>query len=132
MLQNTAGNHVVNCKMDGGIIVTDRTVPEKTKKCDYMFVVKEQGKAAILIELKGQDFSQAIKQIENTLVIYKNFFKTCSKVYGRIVGTSSAPKLRATPRYVNLATMLGRDYGGNLKTGERQKIEKDTELDEMA
>lgn len=128
-LNNTKGNHVVNCKMDGGVIVTDRTVPEKTNKCDYMFVVKEQGKVAVLIELKGQDFSKAIKQINNTLVLYRDFFKTCSKVYGRIVGTSSVPKLKATPHYVNLAAMLRREYGGNLKTGERQMEENDTDLD---
>lgn len=129
ILENTLKKHIINYKMDGGIIVTNKTVPEGINKCDHLFVANGEKNIAILIELKGSDFPKAIKQLNSTLVLYQDFFKKCSNVYGRIVGTSTAPKLKATSNYVKLTMTIHNNYDGNIKTGEHQMVEKDTELD---
>lgn len=129
ILQNTAKNHVISYKMDGGIIVLDSNVPQGTSKCDYLYVVDTKELSAILIELKGVDVARAIKQISETLNIYRNFFKSFAHIYGRVVVTSSTPNLKASPDYVNLVNLLKKTYHGNLKIAKQQFVEKDAELD---
>ena len=48
-LENTLKNRVISYKMDGGIIVMDASVPEGTNKCDYLYVVNDTERTAILI-----------------------------------------------------------------------------------
>lgn len=128
VLENTKRNHVVSYKMDGGIIVLDKSVPEGTCKCDYLFVINDLEKSAILIELKGVDVAHAIKQIRGTLTEFKDFFKRFHHVYGRIVVTSSVPDLKANPDYVNLMRMFHKYFEGNVKIVEREFLEQDTAL----
>ena len=128
ILLNTEKNHVISYKMDGGIIVVDKTVPEGTNKCDYMYVISGTTKRIILTELKGVDVSKALRQINETLSMYDGFLKNVGNVYGRIVATSAVPRLNATPEYTRLNLLLRKRYCGNLKVAERQLIEKDVEL----
>lgn len=128
-LINTSRKCITSYKMDGGIIVEDKHVPNGTNKCDYLYIIyADDSHDAILIELKGTDLSKALKQLQNTLTLFPNVFRTCAHVHGRIVVTSTLPNLRARPEYVNLAKKLERTYHGTLKIAERQFSEKDTEL----
>lgn len=129
ILQNTTKNHVISYKMDDGIIVLDSNVPQGTSKCDYLYVVDTKELTAILIELKGIDVAKAIKQISETLNLFKNFFKNFTHIYGRVIVTSSTPNLKASPDYVNLVNLLKKKYNGNLKIVKQQFVEKDMELD---
>lgn len=131
ILNNTRKKHVVSYKMDGGIICLDATVPAQTPKCDYLYVVEGERPAAILVELKGVDVRKAMGQIDSTLMLFPKFFRSCSNVYGRIVVSSSIPRLKAEPSYLKLQRKLMTSYGGNLKIQERQLEEKDTELDKV-
>lgn len=73
ILENTAKNHVISYKMDGGIIFQDKTVPQGICKCDNMFVINGQECDAVLIELKGVDIVHSLKQIDGTLIQFKGF-----------------------------------------------------------
>lgn len=127
VLDNTANRHVLVMKMDGGIIVEDKTVPEKTGKCDYLYIVGKEKEYAILVELKGVDVRKTINQIRGALVLYKEVFKKFEHTFARIIVASSTPDLKASPEYVKLATDIAR-CGGNLKVFERQCVEKDIDL----
>lgn len=131
VLENTQGNLVLSYKMDGGIIVQDKTVPPGTCKCDYLFLSSGKEKTAILIELKGKNVAHALKQIREVLEMemFKNLFGSCQHVYGRIVATSFTPKLKATPDYVKLDNRLRSAFGGNIDIKEKQFTEKDIEMD---
>lgn len=131
IFENTRRRHVVSYKMDGGVIVTDKNVPENTSKCDYLFAVGDEEKTAILTELKGTDVPKSLEQIKGTLMLYQDFFSKFEHVYGRIVVSSSTPNLKATASYVNLERMLRKKYEGNIKIFERQKREKDIDLDKQ-
>lgn len=130
ILVNTLNRYVISYKMDGGIIVVDRTVPNGTNKCDYLYTVftESNTRDAVLIELKGKDIPKALDQIKSTLQLFPDVFRTCTHVYGRIVVTSSFPNLKSRPEYVNLSRTLAGIFHGNLKIYERQYTEKDVEL----
>ena len=89
VLKNTKENHVILYKMDGGIIVEDKSVPQNINKCDYLFVIGDEALIAILTELKGVDVSKALIQIKATLLLYKNVFCNFGHVYARIIVTLS-------------------------------------------
>lgn len=127
IFDNTKKDYVICYKMDGGIIVEDKTVPNGTGKCDYLYVINSNEQSAILVELKGVNVSKALKQISGTLDLYKEFLRTLH-VYGRVVVSSSTPNLKASPEYVNLARKIRLNYNGNIKITERQFVEKDIEL----
>lgn len=127
--ENLRKKHVVSYKMDGGVIVEDKTVPSNTNKCDYLFVVDDVESIAILTELKGVNVPKSLEQIKGTLQLYKNIFKNFKHIYARAIVTSSTPNLKATPAYTNLERMLRQTYNGNIKIYERQFLEKDSELD---
>lgn len=128
ILENTRKNHIISYKMDGGIIVLDRTVPDGTCKCDYLFLINDSESSAVLIELKGVDVTYALKQIHGTLTKFRNFFQTFHHTYGRIIVTSSVPNLKASPDYVNLLRMVRQSFDGNIKIVEKEFLEKDVEL----
>ncbi len=128
VLENTLKSHVILYRMDGGIIALDAAVPEGTSKCDYLFVVNMAEQAAILTELKGVDVSKALKQIYGTLLLYQDFLKKFSHVYGRVIVTSSTPNLKASPDYVNLVKLIKKTYHGNIKIVKNQFFEKDIDL----
>lgn len=127
--ENTKKNHVVSYKMDGGVIVEDRTVQPNTNKCDYLYIIDDAELTAILTELKGVNVSKSLEQIKETLLLYKSVFKNFKKVYARAIVTSSTPNLKAMPTYTNLEKTLRQTYNGNIKIIERQFFEKDSELD---
>ena len=128
VLENTKKNHVILYKMDGGIIAEDKSVPLNTNKCDYLFVIGDATRNAILTELKGVNVSKALIQLKGTLSLYKNVFCKFGHVYARAIVTSSTPNLKASPEYVNLERMIRKDYKGNIKIVEKQLNEKDIEL----
>lgn len=128
ILENTLREHVISCRMDGGIVVEDMNVPKGMNRCDYLLVDGKREKTAILVELKGVNVSDALKQISNTLVIFRDFFSSFQHVYGRAVVVSAVPNLKATPEYVKLDKALRAKYKGNLKIGKIKFSEKDVEL----
>lgn len=128
---NTKKNHVISYRMDGGVVVQDRSVPEETNKCDYLYVIQDTERIAVLTELKGINVEKSLVQIHGTLLLYKEYFKAFSHVYGRAVVTSSTPDLKASSEYVNLSKLIRQTYKGNIKIVERQLVEKDTELDKQ-
>lgn len=128
-LENTDEKRVVLLSMDGGVIALDKTVPEGTNKCDYLYVIGEDKETAILTELKGVDVKKAFRQITGTLEMYKKVFAGFQRTYGRVVVSSSTPDLKASPEYVKLATMLARNHKGNVKIFEKQIVEKYADLD---
>lgn len=130
ILVNSKNNQIVSYQMDGGIITTDCTVPEGTIKCDHMFVINGEERTAIIIELKGVNVRHSLKQLENTLTLFENFFQSLSGVYARAVVAASIPNIKAEPSYVNLSRKL-RKYNGNLKILRSQWEELDTQLKEM-
>lgn len=128
ILENTEKNHVILYRMDGGIIKTDKSVPEGTCKCDYLLVIDGKECDAILVELKGVNVAHALKQIDGTITQFKDVFDRFAHVYARAVVTSTTPNLKTTPTYTNLMRRLKQRYGGNLKISEVQLREKDTEI----
>ena len=128
ILENSMKNQVISFRMDGGIIVVDSSVPDKLNKCDFLFVVHSQERSAILIELKGMDVPKALKQIQETLNLYRDFWKGFAHIYGRIIVVSSTPDLKANPGYVNLVKTLKKTYHGSVKIVRRQFREKDLVL----
>ena len=128
ILENTAKNHEISYKIDGGVIFQDKTVPQGICKCDNMFVINGQECDAVLIELKGVDIVHSLKQIDGTLIQFKGFFSRFKHVYGRVVVSSSVPNIRANPDYVKLEKKIRTVYKGNLKISKVQFNEKDTEL----
>lgn len=131
VLKNTKGNFVICYKVDGGMIVEDKSVPPELRKCDYLYVVldRERHVDVIMTELKGIDVGKALEQLYRTLKLFPDTFNTCSHVYARVIATSGMPRLNARPEYRNLVTMLKGKYHGNLKIVERQFYEADTELE---
>lgn len=128
VFENTMKNHVILYKMDGGIIVEDKSVPLNTSKCDYLFIIGTATPTVVLTELKGVNVPKALIQIKGTLLLYKNVFCKFGHVYARAIVTSSTPNLKASPEYVNLERMIRKDYKGNVKIVEKQFDEKDIEL----
>lgn len=128
ILENSMKNQVISFRMDGGIIVVDASVPDNLNKCDYVFVVHSQEHSAILIELKGVDVPKSLKQIQQTLNLYRDFWNGFAHVYGRIIVASSRPDLKANPGYVNLVKTLKKIYHGNVKIVRQQFREKDIDL----
>lgn len=128
ILDNTLKNHIISYQMDGGVIKSDKSVPEGTCKCDSLLIIDDAECSAILVELKGVDVTHALKQIDGTLTLFKDVFSKFSHVYARAVVTSSTPNLKATPTYTNLKNRLKKTYNGNVKISEVQMIEKDINI----
>jgi len=74
------------------------------------------------------DILHALEQIQGTLILYKDFLRDYSQVYGRVVVASSMPNLRANPTYVKLATLIKKTFNGNIKIVEREFEEADVDL----
>lgn len=125
--ENTSQNLVVSYVMDGGIIKNDRTVPQKTDKCDYMIMVNGNEVNAILVELKGVSVLKAIEQLDATLERHKKMWSKVSNVYARAIVASAVPKLKADPKYVKLNHKV-KQYHGNIKVWEQKHMEKEAEL----
>lgn len=132
ILDNTKKNLVISYKMDGGVIVEDRSVPSGTNKCDYLYIIDSLDKTAILIELKGVNVPKSLIQIHDTLILFKTLFKEYNHVYGRAIVTSSTPNLKASPEYVRLYKLIRQSYNGNIKIVERSFAEKDVDLDKSS
>ena len=109
------GKFVMKCRIDGGAIKEDKTVPNGLQKCDFLYLIKSVEDTAILIELKGVMIKKAIQQILSTFKIYGELLKRYSKVYVRIVVTSSVPKIKSDPDYIKLSKLVKGTYKGNIK-----------------
>lgn len=128
ILKNTMKNHVISYRMDGGIVVVDASVPAGVNKCDYLLIDNAKDPIAILVELKGVNVLKALKQIYDTLVLYKDLFGKFSHVYGRIIVTCSTPDLKASPEYVKLEKLIKGKYKGNVRIEKQKFSEPDTDL----
>lgn len=116
LLGNPDRDKVLLYRIDGEVVKQDATVPPQTNKCDYLFT--NTRKMVVLVELKGEDVDQALKQIDGTLKIFKEHFKTCSYVYGRAVVASATPRISASPQFLKLLLKL-KALKGDLKISER-------------
>ena len=125
-VENTQKQKVLLYKMDGGIVEVDASVDEKICKCDYLYITQDN--RAILTELKGTDVKHALNQIDGTITLFNKILSGCNSVFGRIIMSSAAPRLSATPQYTKLLSRLKR-MNGNLKLKENKMTEKINELD---
>lgn len=129
VLENSNKDFFVSYKMDGGVIVEDKLVPNGTNKCDYLYVICDKdAPITIMVELKGVSVKKAVIQMLGTIDLYEDFLSKCSNVYCRIVVSSSTPQLKADPSYINLAKKIKIKYNGNIKIHERRFEEKYSEL----
>lgn len=129
VLQNTENKYIISYRMDGGVIKEDKSVPNGTNKCDYVFMIEDKSAPkVILIELKGVSVKKALLQLLGTIDLYENFLNSCSNVFGRIVVTSSTPKLKADPSYITLSKKIKVKYNGNIKIQEKRLLEKYIDL----
>ena len=116
--------------VDGGIIDKD----DSRSRCDFALFLNDhcdEGKGrAIFIELKGSDTKKALKQLKETMQMdeFKDIHRDYRKAYGRIVCSSSVPRIQNTGEYMDLKEYLKR-HGGNLKTKEFSFIEHYAEID---
>lgn len=133
-LVNSFGYNVALFRVDGGLIVVDKTVSSGTEKCDYMYCLNSGGedKTIILTELKGVDIRKAVKQLLSTLEIYGEFIANFGGIYCRAVVGSSVPQIKADPNYVKLYKKLealkGKAKAGNIKIQKTPFVEKYEEL----
>ena len=113
---NQARNNISGLRVDGCILVDD-------KKCDFLLLNHENDKAwATLIELKGSDLLQAVRQIDATIDKLSGKLKDY-KLHGRIVLTKTyAPHLQSS-EYLKLRKKL-KNIGGSFETGNVQYVEK--------
>lgn len=128
VLDNTLSNHVILYHMDGGIIVEDSSIAQEIKKSDFLYVIDAGERTAILVELKGVNVSDALRQLQETLNNFKGYFASFQHVYGRVVAFSFRPALKATSEYMKLVKILREKYHGNLKIAGKELFEKDKDL----
>lgn len=96
---------VINCEKKKVGFTKGESTSIETKRCDYiigLYVTKENESAdvkslqeVIFLELKGSDFKQAIRQVQNTASDYINDFKKIKHKTAIIVYTSY-PKIDTT------------------------------------
>lgn len=127
--QSESNNEVLSMHIDGGVI----DEPDSCR-CDYAFFVRDRvdngyGRA-IFVELKGGATRKALKQLIETLNWSEvhELAKVYKKIYCRIVNTSSVPRIQSTNEYMELKEILSK-FGGNLKTGEWNFVERYEEID---
>lgn len=120
---NTLGNVVIHYHVDGGIVDDAQSI-----KCDRLLVAGGETYIGVLVELKGNDVKHGIKQINETLNHYPEFFSSCRRVHARIVATKAVPDLQTTSNFVKLKVRLKSVYNGTLEVKTLQYREKDTEL----
>ena len=124
IINNEKNYRVTLYKIDGGVIVVDKTVPSDLTKCDYLFCIqKEEKDIAVLVELKGTDVQKALKQIRATYEMFKSFLNKFDVVNCRVIVTNATPKIYATPAFVSIQRELKRK-NGDLLIHERQMNEK--------
>ena len=117
--------------IDGGVVDSN-----DCNKCDYAFFLKDKASGgngrAIFIELKGKHIRDAMKQLNDTLSLdtFKDVAKTYKKIYGRIVITSSVPRIRNDNQFMDLKERF-MDLGGNLKISEINFVENYADLDQF-
>jgi len=119
ILENVRSVNIANYHIDGGVVQND-----DEKKCDFLIYV-EDDKNIILVELKGTEFSTALKQLYNTVNLFSQQFNG-NKIYARIVG-KEVPKIANSPDAVKLIKLL-KKHGGNLKSNSDILSEKETQL----
>jgi hypothetical protein len=89
------------------------------KQSDYLLIVCNDLKCeyteAYFIELKGSDFIQAIRQIDNSFEALKEALAGINRIHARIIPTKiSIPNLENKPPVVSLRNKL-KKRNGNLK-----------------
>lgn len=117
--------------IDGGVI--DKN--DDCSRCDYAIFVNDQYEGgqgrAIFIELKGSDTSKAIDQIMQTVKMdtFQIATRAYKKLYGRIVNTASAPRIRSTSKFIDVMEYFIL-HEGNIKIHEVTFIEDYNKMDE--
>ncbi len=110
VLENEAGCLVKKVKIDGCAI----TAGAGTKKCDYLFSASKDNKEQVfLVELKGSDTVQAIRQIGDSMRILSAELNKC-RIMARVVGSKRFPEVERTVAYRRLAAKI-LSTGGNIK-----------------
>lgn len=121
-LVNTLRNVVAHYRVDGGVITGTDSL-----KCDRLFVIGGDVRVGVLVELKGNDVAQGIRQIATTLDLMPKLLNTCNRVHARIVATKAVPNLMASSRAAKLKARLLVMHG-TLEVKTRQYSEKDINL----
>lgn len=81
--------NIYKVKVDDGLIRDSEG--NNRKKCDYMIYTADDDKLVIYIELKGSNINLAIEQLESTVLLTRQDFKSYSlkKAY---ISSRSSPK----------------------------------------
>ena len=116
-LDNPTNIPVIVFHVDGGLVSSD----DACLRCDYIYDIKTPNKSIVIfIELKGMDYSKALKQIESTAKLFINAFGD-SKRYARIICTR-VPSIRNNPQDIKLRKSLEK-LGITLKSGTMNIVE---------
>lgn len=112
ILENNDRIPVIVFRVDGGVVCNE----ESCKKCDYIYYISNtKASTVIFIELKGSDYEEALKQIENSVKLFKEAFFG-SKFYARIVCTRF-PNINNNPTSRKIKTFL-KEQKINLDNGK--------------
>lgn len=132
ILQNTSRRHMILYRVDGGVVAEDGQVHDGQKKCDYLYVLKgdsgEKQPTSVMVELKGRDVEKALRQVRETLILFRSFFKSCKAVHTRIISSKVSINLNTRPEYVKLREEIGREYHGTVKISTSQLQERDIDI----
>lgn len=85
-LENKSKKTICRVKVDGCLINDQRT-----KRCDYLFKICET-KQHFLVELKGTDVDEAVKQIISTFDLINKKLKLSPERFEGVIVASSVPK----------------------------------------
>ena len=66
VLENKQKSHVILYKVDGGVVLQDKTVPQGMCRCDYLFVIHGEMAEAIFTELKGGENAGLVLYLRST------------------------------------------------------------------
>mgnify|MGYP000869835198 FL=1 len=106
-------NHLPSELEIAKIRVDDHMITLPELKCDYMVIMKTRDRTeVVLVELKGGNYSHAIKQLEHTLNHLSDALTIFDSVHGRIVWrTKRAPKMDADPNILALRRIFRKSKG---------------------
>lgn len=96
--------------VDGGLIKDEQNVI----KCDYLYGIGDpKNPSAIFIELKGTDLKHAVRQINNSVLLFAPSLPG-HRIFGRIV-SGAVPNMQNDPAVQKLDKELRKRYNGKLK-----------------
>lgn len=117
ILHNPNKMSIIEFHVDGGLIYDEENCP----KCDYLYDINTpSGSAAVFVELKGKHYRDALRQIENSIRLFKAAFRG-AKLYARIV-CSNVPNIKNNPQDIKLEKAI-KKHGVQLRDDKKEMTE---------